>query len=185
MSVKINLYRNTRYNPTFPIGPAKGYSASAMLLEFVGIPDEYGGGTVTAVTITVVNADGLPLTAPATKDGDTWRILYAASNFSTYGETARGLKVELAITLPNGSVYTLTIGIGAVVIEKGDASAEPGDPMAAYVVKGDDVYLKSEIVEGVQHFVKMSMEYDEEIGWGATWGGDYILEGGNYVAVED
>ena len=54
-----------------------------------------------------------------------------------------------------------------------------------YVVKGEDIYLKSRLVDGVQHFVKMAMEYDEDIGWGATWGGDYILEGGNYVAVED
>ena len=119
------------------------------------------------------------------KDGDTWRILYAASNFSTYGDVSRGLKVELTITQANGATHTLTIGMGAVVIEKGDASAEPGDPMAAYVVKGEDIYLKSRLIDGVQHFVKMAMEYDEDIGWGATWGGDYILEGGNYVAVED
>ena len=182
--MKINLYRNTRYDPTLPIGPAKCHTASAMLLELVGIPDAWGGGTVTDVTVTVVNADGIPLTAPAEHDGDTWRILFAASNFAHYGTATRGFKVDATITRANGSAYSITVGIGRVDIERGDASAEAGDPMSAYVVRGEDVYLKSEIVEGVQHFVKMSMEYDPDIGWGATWGGDFILEGSDYVAVD-
>lgn len=182
--MKINLYRNTRYDPTFKIGPAKCYTASAMPLEFVGIPDQWSGGTVTAVTITVVNADGVPLTAPATKDGDTWRILFAASNFATYGRIDHGLKVEAAITRPDGAVYILTVGIGGVEIKQGDANAEAGEPMAAYVVKGSDVYLKSELINGVQHFVRQTMEYDPDIGWGANWGGDFILVAGDFVPYE-
>jgi Mn-containing catalase len=55
--------------------------------------------------------------------------------------------------------------------------------MRAYVVKGSDVYLKSEVVAEVQHYVKQVMSYDPEIGWGADWTGDYILADGEFIPV--
>ena len=52
------------------------------------------------------------------------------------------------------------------------------------VVKGSDVYVKSSVVGGVQHYVRQSMVYDEEMAaWGAEWVGDYVLEGGEFREV--
>lgn len=56
------------------------------------------------------------------------------------------------------------------------AAVAPGLPSSFYVVKGDKMYLRSQIVNGVQHYVEQTMEFDPDIGWGANWTGDYILD---------
>lgn len=42
-------------------------------------------------------------------------------------------------------------------------------------------YFKSYSRDGVQHYVRQVMSYDEEIGWGADWVGDYVIVDGKFV----
>ena len=177
----IYLKKNIRLDVTLPIGPVRCFTSSALPVELADIPETLGGGTVSSVTVTVVNADGVPATAPATKVGDLWTVLFAGTNFPTYGFTERGFRIHATITRADNTAYQMVLGLGNLEIVKGDANAEPGDPSKSYQVKGEDVYIKSQIVDGVQHFVKQSMEYDPDIGWGANWSGDYILVDGEFV----
>ena len=180
----IYLNKNIRLDVTLPIGPVRCFTSSALLVELAEIPEALGDGTVSAVTVTVVNADGMPVTAPAEKHGHLWTVLFAGTNFPTYGFTERGIRVHATISRGDNTAYQMVLGLGNLEIVKGDATAEPGDPMRAYVVKGSDVYFKSEVVAEVQHYVKQEMSYDPEIGWGADWTGDYILADGEFIPVE-
>ena len=180
----IYLKKNIRLDVTLPIGPVRCFTSSALLVELADIPEALGGGTVTDVSVTVVNADGMPATAPASKVGDLWTVLFAGTNFPTYGFTERGIRVQATVTRANSTAYQIVLGLGNLEIVKGDAEAEPGDPSASYVTKGSDVYLKSEVVGDVQHYVKQVMSYDPEIGWGADWTGDYILSEGEFIPAE-
>lgn len=179
--MKIELLHNIAQDPTLPIGPVRGFTGSSLFLELCGIPPKIGGCDVASVDVSIVNADGAPITGTAERADVIWRILFASSNFATFGNIKNGAKVTAELVRADGTRFATTLGVGNVEIVKGDPSAEPGDPSRAFVVKGDDVYLKSEIVEGVQHYVKQEMEYDPEIGWGANWTGDYVLVDGEFV----
>lgn len=183
--MKINLTQNVAIDPTLPIGPVRGFTNSSMFIEILGVPDKIGGCEVARVDVTVVNADGAPITGTAERDGCLRRILFAESNFRSYGTIENGVKVSVMLARPDGTSFLTVFGVGNVDIIKGDPSAEPGDQTRTFVVKGDDVYLKSEIVDGVQHYVVQVIEYDPEIGWGANWIGDYILVDGEFVEVAD
>lgn len=182
--MKIDLTAQIFDDPHLPAGPVKGFTASAVPVELVGIPATLGCGAVVGVSVTLTTPDGMPVTAPAEKVGSEWHVLFAASNFTSYGTTRHGFKTDAAIKRDDGTTFQTTLAVGNLQIDAGTPSAEPGDPSKGYVAKGDDIYLKSQIVEGVQHFVKQAMEYDAEIGWGATWSGDYILVDGEYVAYQ-
>ena len=180
----INLKKNIRLDVTLPIGPVRCFTSSALLVELAEIPEALGDGKVSSVTVTVVNADGMPATAPAVKNGDLWTVLFAGTNFPTYGFTERGIRVHATISRGDNTAYQMVLGLGNLEIVRGDANAEPGNPMHAYVVKGSDVYCKSEVVAEVQHYVKQVMSKNPEIGWGADWIGDYILADGEFIPVE-
>ena len=46
----------------------------------------------------------------------------------------------------------------------------------SFTKKGADTYIKSKVVNGVQHYCLQTMQYDDEMkAWGAIWSGDYIL----------
>ena len=53
-----------------------------------------------------------------------------------------------------------------------------------YITVGADQYIKSEIVDGVQHYTKLAMVNHAELGWTLTTDGDYILVDGEFVAAE-
>lgn len=182
--MKIDLARQIATDPTLPAGPLKGHTGSAALAELVGIPDRLGGGTVATVSVAIVTPDGLPVSGTAEKVGCEWHVLFAPSNFSGYGTTRNGFKAVAVVRREDASTFTMTLGVGNLEISAGTPDAEPGDPSRNYVAKGDDVYCKSTVVDGVQHYVKQSMEYDPEIGWGANWTGDYILVDGEFAPVD-
>ena len=179
--MKIDLTHQIAENPLFPAGPLVGYSGSSVLAELCGVPAALGGGTVAGVAVSLTLPDGIPVTAPAEKVGSEWHVLFAAANFTCYGVTRRGFKAVATIQRDNGTIFPYTLGIGNLRIDPGTPDAQPGDPMKNYVVKGDEVYLKSQMVGDVQHYIKQVMEYDAEIGWGASWIGDYILVDGEFV----
>ena len=181
----IDLSDQMNISTGLPPRHAVTYVNSSMPLVFVGIPAVRADGEITAVAVTVTNADAMPTTAPCVKEGDAWCVAFAPSCFPTYGFIERGYKVVATVKTPTGSTMSSTLAVGDVEIHPDSPRATPGDPSKGYVVKGDDIYLKSQVVEGVQHFVKQTMEYDAEMGaWGATWSGDYILVDGEYVAYQ-
>ena len=67
--------------------------------------------------------------------------------------------------------------VGAVVLTAEDVGALP-----ATAAIGGDVYHKSKVVNGVQHYKKEVISYDDDMGdWGASYVGDYIIVGGVFV----
>jgi hypothetical protein len=168
-------------NSRLPLKCVSVYSGSALPIAFVGMPARRAGADVVAVTVEIVNAAGMPISGSCFKRRGLWRCLMSAANFAVYGFVAKGLRVVLE--LATGEKETLAVGDFEVLAV--DASAVKGEPSAMYVRKGGDVFLPSSVDEdGVQHYLKQAMAYDAEIGWGATWIGDYVLTAeGEYVEV--
>lgn len=179
--MKINLTCNIETDLALRPLPVRMYSGSALPLELYGIPDSWCGGQVTAVSVAVTNADGQPLTAACTKVGDGWMALFAAGGFSRYGTVIKGVKVVVSIVRPDETVAQVILAVSDLVIDAASATAEPGGDTGQFVIKGDDVYLKTTVIDGVQHFVRQEMVQNGKYGWAAEWTGDYILSGGNYI----
>ena len=49
--------------------------------------------------------------------------------------------------------------------------------------KGDDTYIKSELVDGTQHYKKLVIVNNERIGWAFDLQGDYVLVDGEFQEV--
>ena len=183
--MKINLNIQMENMLTLPVLPVGIYTGSALPLEIQGIPAMMAGGVVSGVSVTVTNADGVPVTGAAAVVGGVWMILFASSNFANYGDVMAGVKIDATIDRRDGTAATVTVGVADLEIKAASANATPGTPSNRYAVKGGDLYLKTQLVEGVQHYTKQTMAFDPEIGWGAEWSGDYILDAsGNFVEVE-
>lgn len=171
--MKVDLSLQFAHDQTLPCMPVKVNTGSALPLELVGIPERLAGGVVDGVSVELVNADGEPLSAACEKVGEMWAVLFAPSNFANYGFVKLGFRAVVTVT--RGELPSVGVSVGGdLEIVAASASATAGVPSSAYQVSGGDVYLKSRIVEGVQHYVRQSMVYDARIGWGAEWGGDYI-----------
>lgn len=180
----VDLTLQGKYGPAFPAMPVSTVTGGALPLELLGIPAYLAGNEVTGVTVTVTNAQGVPATAPARRVGGVWYVLFAASNFTAWGDVAKGVRFSVTVAHDDGTSSDITLAMADLTIAPADASAVRGGGDAAYVAKGSDIYLKSEVVDGVQHYLKQKMVHDPDIGWGATWIGDYVLTAeGEYVEV--
>ena len=183
--MKINLNIQMENMLTLPVMPVGIYTGSALPLEIVGIPALMAGGVVSGVNVTVTNADGIPVTGAASPCGGAWYALFAASNFANYGDVMAGIKIDATVERRDGTTAAVTVGVADLKIKAASADATAGTPSNMVMVKGGDIYCKSQMVGGVQHYVKQTISHDPEIGWGADWTGDYILDAsGNYVEVE-
>lgn len=182
--MKINLNIQMENMLTLPVMPVGVYTGSALPLEIVGIPAMMAGGVVSGVSVTVTNADGIPVTGAAAAVGGTWMILFAASNFANYGDVMAGIRIDATVERRDGTTAVVTVGVADLNIKAASADATPGTPSNMVMVKGGDIYCKSQMVGGVQHYVKQVISHDPEIGWGADWTGDYVLgSDGQYVEV--
>lgn len=176
------------FDHTLPPMPAKAWTGSALPVTLTGIDPSQGDGTVEAVSVEIVNADGVPFRAPCVASGEAWQTAFVAACFARYGFVRRGLRVDVTFRRGDGSSVVTTFAIANLIIESASPDAEPGGGggggSTACVRKGDDVYLKSTVVDGVQHYIRQQMVYSEEMAaWGAEWVGDYVLEGGEFVEV--
>ncbi len=179
--------RKQALNSRIPLNCASVYTGSSLMVEVTHVRMFAHLGAVKKVEVIVVNADGLKLTAEAKKVertfGDNYTCTFAAANFEHYGFVIRGVKVVLTIS-PSDDAEELryVAGVGDFEVMQGSADATAGNPgSSTYEEKGEDLYLKTEIVEGVQHYTKQVMVYDSSIGWGASWSGDYVLTDGEFV----
>lgn len=72
------------------------------------------------------------------------------------------------------------LGTTANVLTDSDLSGvatAAGSPGAHYQSKGGDIYIKSEVIDDIQHYKRLSIAYSSRLG---TWGfndpeGDYVL----------
>jgi len=182
--MKVDLTVQMEKKLTLPPMPVGIYTGSALPLEIVGIPAMMSGGVVSGVSVTVTNADGIPVTGTAEIIGGTWMILFAASNFANYGEVMAGIRIDATVARRDGTTAVVTVGVIDFEVKAASADATAGTPSNMVMVKGGDIYCKSQMVGGVQHYVKQVISHDPEIGWGADWTGDYVLgSDGQYVEV--
>lgn len=183
--MKIDISNQVKIDASFPIDPVHVYTGSALPVEVVGVPRIRGGAYVTGVKVAVTNADGVTIEATAVKyDDGSWRCVFAASNFVTYGKVDNGLVVSLELSAGTAT-HVEKIGRGVFEVMSGSSSATPGTPGTHYQVVGADEYHKSVVVGGVQHYKKVTIAYDAEMGdWGFNLSGDYIISAdGEYVPV--
>lgn len=171
-------------NPRFSLQDLQGFTSSALPVEVTGMPDDFGAaGEVAVVRIELVTPDGLRLSAVGDRRGASYYALFAADNFPTYGIVRKGVKIY-ATLVQGGASHEMLVAVGDLDISAAAAEAVPGDSAAAYVQKGDKLYLQTTLDEyGVQHYTLQRMVYDDDIGWGAEWVGDYILNGNEFVEV--
>ena len=169
-------------NAHIPLKCAYLFADSSTAFAIVGVPSRRADGEVVGVALNLTNADGAPFSLPCVKGKrGAWLTSAAPSCFPSHGFVRNGMNVSATIRMDDGTTLRAILGRGDVDIITVSADIPEGDPTKVFVVKGDDVYLRSEVVEGVQHYVKQEMEHDPEIGWGANWTGDYILDNGEFV----
>lgn len=181
--MNIHLKTQLERDNTLPLTLIRINTGSALPLTIKDVPSVYAGGILEDVAVAVTNADGVAITGDCEQaDGtDDWTILFAASNFAAYGAVKYGIKVTL--TLRQGERIYPIVFAGDFEVVQASASAEPGDPTASYVTKGSDQYLKTQVVDDVQHYTKLAMVNHEQLGWTLTTDGDYILIDGEFVEV--
>lgn len=175
----IDVSDQIKISAALPLKRLSAFTGSPLPVIVVGIPDSFAGGTLTGVAIAIVNADLQRTIWNCVRRNGLWRVLLPASCFPSYGFVAKGVKVSALVSL-DGETPEITIGVGDLKIDPLSASSRPGDP----VIGGTDVYKKSEIVDGVQHYKLESLVFNEEMGdWGLQWSGDYVYQDGEFVPV--
>lgn len=171
---------------TLPLMPIGVWTASALPLELEKIPSSLGGGTVTGVTVSVTNADGVTVRGECRKVGGSWLVLFAGSNFANYGTVVRGVRFDASVNRPDGSRAVVAIGIADLVIKPGSVHAVAGDPSSSVAHRGDDSYYKTYVQDGQQHYKRAEVVYDADMGdWGFELVGDYVLVGGVFVEYSE
>ena len=105
------------------------------------------------------------------------------------------MKKETINLTVNGRQYVFSVGkdehgddqlwierVGDLRVSPVDASSTPGET----VETPKDVYHRSEIIDGVQHYKKEVLTYSaRQNAWGAEYVGDYVFIGGDYVPFSE
>lgn len=172
--MKIDITKNLEYDTGYPIGPIKVYQGSLLSLEILGVPRMREGHRVTGVEVIVTNAEGETYRNPVETIGQ-WRVVrFPAEAFQTVGEVKEGVQIFFIYEDDTAE----QVGSGQLLILDGEATWSQGQ----YTVKGSDIFVRSEIKDGVQHYVIQTLAYDEEMkSWCAKWTGDYILVDGEFI----
>lgn len=178
----VNLDNQVRYDMTIPPPPVKVFTGSSLPLRILGIPDAIAGGNVTALKVTITNADAVSVAADAVKEGIFWIVTFAASNFTNFGKVEKGIRYEATVEFPSETegepptTHIILLAAGILDVRASNPSAEPGDPSKFYQVRGDDEFHKSYKANNIQHFKKVVISYDPDMeDWGFNLEGDYIL----------
>lgn len=178
----IDVSDNINLSLTLPLKQVGVYARSAAPIGIRGIPAAFAKSDVIGVSLTLTNADGTAVTADCTHTDDLWVTLFAPAFFAAYGFISRGVKVVASVQ-DGAAVRAVTIGVGDLEIQPDAADVRRGDPDKTVQGKGDDVYLKSQIIDGMQHYKRMSIVFSERVGWAYDLVGDYILVDGEFQEV--
>lgn len=178
--MRFTVKNQLKYGPALKLLPISHYTGIALPLEAMDVPSRFGGEEVLSVSFVVMNADGVRVTAPASLKSGVWGATIAAKSFPTYGFIPRGVAVVLVT--PTGSTVA---AYADLEIYPDGQDVEPGSGPSASPTLGADQYLKSEIVDGVQHYKRVEIRYDADMAdWGFILVGDFILEGNEMVEVK-
>lgn len=163
--------------PDWPFIPVNVSCGSSRTIGVIGLGSKLGV-KVTGCKIRITNADGVAITKDCVYDRGAWCVTFPASHFSNYGTVKNGV-VVFAVGKDESNVDQLWIErVGDLRVTPVDASSLPGGT----VETPKDVYHKSEIVEGVQHYKREVLTYSaKQNAWGAEYVGDYVFIGGEFV----
>lgn len=163
--------------PEWPFLPVRVVCGSARTVAVVG-PAAKGGLEITGYQVRVTNTDGVSLTKTCLKHKGRWLATFPASHFENYGSVKNGVVVFAVGKDENGDTQLWILRVGDLVVSPVDASSLPGGT----VETPKDVYHKSAIVDGVQHYKREVLTYSErQQAWGAEYIGDYVFVGGDFV----
>ena len=163
--------------PDWPFVPVTVSCGSAHTIGVIGLKSKLGV-KVTGCRIRVTNADGIALTKDCAKDGSAWCVTFPASHFQNYGSVKNGVVVFAVGKDENGDDQLWIERVGDLRVSPIDASSTPGGE----TVSPRDVYLKTNIIDGVQHYKREVLTYSaRQRAWGAEYEGDYIFVGGEFV----
>lgn len=153
--------------PWAPIGPVVINAGSALPIDVVDAP----AGAL-AVRVAITNADGQQFVLAAQKRGCVWRCVFPGSCFARSGRVSCG--VQVIATIVGDEAITFVGDFEAL-------AATPGvNPGTGPI--GGDIYQRTRLVNGVQHYAKQVVAWDEDMAaWSADWVGDYIIVGGVFV----
>ena len=166
-------------HPEWPPIPIRVPCGSPLTLGVVGLPKSALGVKITGCRIRVTNADGVAVSKDCVFADGAWCATFPASHFQGYGAVKRGVIVFAVGKDETGADQLWIERVGDVRIDAVDASSRPGTPS---VQPGGDVYIKSEVVDGVQHFKREVLAYSaRQNAWGAEYVGDYVIIGGEFV----
>lgn len=161
--------------PDWPFVPLTVPCGSSRTIAVTGIRSKCGV-EVTGCRVRVTNADGETLTLDCVKYRGAWCVTFPASHFQSYGTVKNGVVVFAVGKDERGNSQTWIERFGDLKVESIGSSATPG------VGVSHDVYIKSEIVDGVQHYKREILTYSErQRAWGAEYVGDYIFIGGEFT----
>lgn len=163
-----------------PLKRSAVFSASAAPVAVVGAPD-----AATALTVIFTNPDGIEISNAATRVDDKWCAMFAPSCFPTYGYVSNGVRLVATIPDMQGNQHDAVLATGDLEVMASTPATQPADPSLYYQTKGGDIYVKSEVVNGTQHYKLLSIVYDSRLrGWGFNDPqGDYILSNGSFIPV--
>lgn len=163
--------------PDWPFVPVTVPCGSSRTIGVVGLRSRCGV-TVTGCQIRVTNADGVALSKSCRYERGIWVATFPASHFQNYGTVKNGVVVFAVGKDENGNDQLWIERVGDLRVTAIDASSTPGGQTVAPA----DVYHKSEIVDGVQHYKREVLTYSErQRAWGAEYVGDYVFVGGAFV----
>lgn len=176
---KIGEWRITavRVQVQSPDNTVKTYPATLVGGAWVATIDgSSASGRVTGGVTIYADSD---LTGYVIGRGDL--VILAADSTVTVGETAYPLRFfdEQPETPRKGDACLVD---GVMKWYDGAEWQTLGADSSGCVQKGDVLYVRSKVVDGVQHYVAQTMTYDEDMkAWGADWTGDYVLVDGSFI----
>lgn len=166
--------------PEKPFIPVSVPCGSARTIGVVGLRGKSNGVTVSGCRIRITNTDGVAVTKDCVWKDGAYTVTFPASHFEHYGDVKRGVVVFAVGKDENGNDQLWVERVGDLRVTPVDASSLPGEPGANPI--GGDVYHKSEIIDGTQHYKREVIVFSQkQNAWGAEYVGDYIIVGGEYV----
>lgn len=171
--MKIDITRNLEDNTGYPIGPIHVFAGSLLSLEILGVPRMREGHRVVNVEVVLTNANGETYRNPVEVIGWYRVVRFPAEALQTVGEVENGIAIYFIYDDDSAE----QIAAGQLVVANPTATWQP----TQYEIRGSEIYVRSEVKDGVQHYVKQELVYDSDMqAWCAAWTGDYILVNGEF-----
>lgn len=167
--------------PDWPFLPVVAVAGSARTIGVTGLSSAFGV-SVTGCRVDVTNADGETLSETCRRVSGGWAATFPSTHFASTGLVKGGVAVVALGSDEAGESRAWTVRTGDLKVVSPDASATPGGGGASTAT---ETYVKSEVVDGVQHYKKLVLVYSErQKAWGADFVGDYVLSGGKFAEVK-